>query len=180
MAGRLWHGQSKSDYPETTVCMQETPDLEQIIAERCQALKKVAALTARPRSSSPELEKLQSSDEESSVAIKGTHYDGSFRSDPHSPRTCADSAFLAPEVTQDNSAGTGYLTTPRDLRGFKRRLPPLAGERAGNRSWEAPEFVDTEEQSTEEDAETRKEEAAPWRSGTPPESEPKETLEDGR
>ncbi|KAJ1118396.1 hypothetical protein NDU88_006587 [Pleurodeles waltl] len=106
--------------------------------------------------------------------------DGSFRSDPHFPRTCADSTFVTPEVTQDNSAGIGWLTTPRDLRGFKRRLPPLAGERAGNRSWEAPEFLDTEEQMTEEDAETRKEEAAPWRSGTPPESEPTETLEDVR
>ncbi|KAJ1090104.1 hypothetical protein NDU88_003242 [Pleurodeles waltl] len=86
--------------------------------------------------------------------------DGSFRSDPHFPRTCTDSTFVAPEVTQDNSAGIGCLTTPRDLSGFKRRLPPLAGERARNRSWEAPKVLDTEEQTTEEDAETRKEEAA--------------------
>ncbi|KAJ1126115.1 hypothetical protein NDU88_004524 [Pleurodeles waltl] len=43
-------------------------DLEQIIAERHQALKEGAALMATPQCSSPEMEKLQTSDEEMSVA----------------------------------------------------------------------------------------------------------------
>ncbi|KAJ1216553.1 hypothetical protein NDU88_004154 [Pleurodeles waltl] len=99
---------------------------------------------------------------------------GSFQSDPHSSRTCADSAFVAPELAQDHRAGIGCLTPPRELRGFKRQLPSLPGDDAGNRSWETPEVVDTK------DAETTKEAAASWRNGPPPESEPPETLEDGR
>ncbi|KAJ1099587.1 hypothetical protein NDU88_004686 [Pleurodeles waltl] len=80
MPGRLWHGQSKTEYTVTTAGMQGTPqeqasapspapDLEQIIAEGRQALKKAAALMAMPRCSSPELEKIQLADEESSVAM---------------------------------------------------------------------------------------------------------------
>ncbi|KAJ1105144.1 hypothetical protein NDU88_002552 [Pleurodeles waltl] len=100
--------------------------------------------------------------------------DGSLHSDPHSSQTCADSAFVAPELAQDHSAGIGCLTPPRELRGVKRQLTSLQEESAGNRSWEAPEFVEGK------DAETTNEDAASWRNGTPPESGPPETLEDGR
>ncbi|KAJ1170722.1 hypothetical protein NDU88_002595 [Pleurodeles waltl] len=100
--------------------------------------------------------------------------DGSLHSDPHSSRTCAYSAFVSLELAQDHSAGIGCLTTPRELRGFKRQLTSLQEGGAGNRSWEAPEFVEGK------DAETTNEDAASWRNGTLPESGPPETLEDGR
>ncbi|KAJ1112966.1 hypothetical protein NDU88_001226 [Pleurodeles waltl] len=106
--------------------------------------------------------------------LKEKGCDGSLHSDPHSSRTCADSAVVSPELAQDHSAGIGCRTPPRELREFKRQLTSLRGESAGNRSWEAPEFMEGK------DGETTNEDAASWRNGTLPESGPPETLEDGR
>ncbi|KAJ1155135.1 hypothetical protein NDU88_007870 [Pleurodeles waltl] len=105
--------------------------------------------------------------------------DGSPRSDPHSARTCADSALVPPEVTPDDCAIIGCVPRPRNLSDFKSRFPLCWDGHDRNRSWEASELVNLEEQTFGETIGTRTEETTPRRSGTPPESETARSLRTG-
>ncbi|KAJ1205202.1 hypothetical protein NDU88_000637 [Pleurodeles waltl] len=93
-----------------------------------------------------------------------SYCDGSLRSDPHSPRTCADTATSTPEVTREGGTLIGSLPPPRDLTVVKRRLPPFSGEGAGSRSWSKSEFSTGKERTAQEDADTEDEETSLRRS----------------
>ncbi|KAJ1088083.1 hypothetical protein NDU88_001242 [Pleurodeles waltl] len=79
-------------------------------------------------------------------------------------------------MTLDDCATIGCISRPQYLPGFKSRLPLSSDEHDGNRSWEASELANLEEQTIGETTGTRTEAANPWRSGAPPESESTRTL----